>query len=101
MVLGSASKSSSSIPVVQSSSPTLYDLRNARISAAAKAGKSRWGNMEVAKAESQAIAVLNVGSKSVDPVVVEKADHGLRADGGVGGPSLADRVNLGAQLLGK
>lgn len=32
---------------------------------------------------------------------VEAADHGLRADGGVDGPSLADRVNLGATLLGK
>ena len=30
---------------------------------------------------------------------IKAADHGLRADGGVGGPSLADRVNLGAKLL--
>ena len=34
------------------------------------------------------------------PPEVEAADHGLRADGGVGGPSLAQRVNLGASLLG-
>ena len=42
--------------------------------------------------------------RSVDIVAspeVEAADHGLRADGGVGGPSLAERVNLGASLLGK
>jgi len=93
VVFGAASKFKSSTPVVQSAVPSLFDLRSARVSAAAKAGKSRWGNMEVAKANSQAIAVM------VDPQVVEKADHGLRADGGVSGPSLADRVNLGAQLL--
>jgi len=32
---------------------------------------------------------------------IEAADHGLQADGGVGGPSLAERVNLGAELLGQ
>lgn len=32
------------------------------------------------------------------PPEVIAADHGLRADGGVGGPSLADRVSSGANL---
>ena len=33
------------------------------------------------------------------PPEVEKADHGLRADGGVGGPSLAERVAMGAAVV--
>ena len=33
------------------------------------------------------------------PPEVEAADHGLRNDGGVGGPSLAERVNLGSKLF--
>lgn len=74
---------------------SLYAKRNARVAEAANAGKSRWGSKEVEK-------VLGIVSNT--PVIVsspevEAADHGLRADGGVGGPSLAERVNLGAQLL--
>ena len=30
---------------------------------------------------------------------IEAADHGMRNDGGVDGPSLAQRVNLGAALV--
>jgi hypothetical protein len=76
-------------------SSTLYYIRNKAVAAAA--GSSRWGPMEVAKAAGLA-ALPAPTSNGVD---VQEADHGLRADGGVGGPSLSDRVNLGAQLLGQ
>mmetsp|Transcript_23817 Transcript_23817/g.36738 ORF Transcript_23817/g.36738 Transcript_23817/m.36738 type:complete len:371 (+) Transcript_23817:63-1175(+) len=85
-----------------SAAPSLYDKRNAKVSAAGKAGKSRWGQMEVDKATSLAVAALNsspVTASMPVPAEVSAADHGLRADGGVSGPSLAERVNLGAQLL--
>ena len=59
--------------------------------------------MEIAKVTELA-ASLPAASAPAAPVPVppevEEADHGLRADGGVGGPSLAQRVNLGAALLG-
>jgi hypothetical protein len=90
------------VSVVASSAPSLYDKRNAMIAAAGKAGKSRWGDMEIVKVTKLA-ASLPAASTSVAlapvPPEVEAADHGLRADGGVGGPSLAQRVNLGAALL--
>ena len=92
-----------------------YDLRNARIAAAAAAGKSRWGSMENAKATaSNALKALPISNNNVVLVAntnkpkaaivesspeIEAADHGLRNDGGVGGPSLAERVNLGSGLL--
>lgn len=81
----------------------LYDKRNARVAAAAAAGKSRWGPMENDKAKEMVAALPAGGSASsvaaVSNEIIEKADHGLRADGGVSGPSLADRVNLGAALV--
>ena len=81
----------------------LYDKRNARVAAAAAAGKSRWGPMENDKAKEMVSALPAGGSASsvaaVSNEIIEKADHGLRADGGVSGPSLADRVNLGAALV--
>lgn len=85
-----------------SGEPTIFEKRNARVAAAGKSGKSRWGVMETNKA-TEFINVLPPRSNSVPesppkPEVVA-ADHGLRADGGVGGPSLSDRVNLGAKLL--
>jgi len=81
---------------------TVFDKRNALIAAAGKSGKSRWGSMEIKKA-TEHVNVLPPSSSSMSetppkPEVVA-ADHGLRADGGVGGPSLSDRVNLGAKLL--
>ena len=87
-------------------SPSLYDGRNARVAAAAAAGKSRWGTMENERAASLSSQTSPSGASSAEAVAVavppevEAADHGLRADGGVGGPSLAQRVNLGASLLG-
>uniref|UniRef100_A0A7S1Z322 Uncharacterized protein n=1 Tax=Trieres chinensis TaxID=1514140 RepID=A0A7S1Z322_TRICV len=84
-----------------SKGPTLFDMRNAKVSAAAAAGKSRWGEREVRKAMDLARALPAAPSTPVIEVSpeVQAADHGLRADGGVGGPTLAERVNLGARLL--
>ena len=80
-----------------------YDLRNSRVAASAAAGKSRWGSMETAKATTLASATNAIGAAAKDDIVsspeIEAADHGLRNDGGVGGPSLAERVNLGLGLL--
>jgi hypothetical protein len=86
-----------------------YELRNAYIAAAAAAGKSRWGNMENSKAASLSAASKSLSNGTSSPVAkkpeivvtpeIEAADHGLRNDGGVGGPSLAERVNLGSGLL--
>ncbi len=83
-----------------------FNQRNAMVAAAGRAGKSRWGEMEVERA-TQAATLLSGSSTPLSvpptfttvPPEVEAADHGLRADGGVGGPSLAERVNFGAQLL--
>lgn len=98
------------VVVTNASAPvSIYDLRNAKLVAAAAAGKSRWGSMENTKAASLA-ASKAIGSSSsatatlAAPAVVttpeiEAADHGLRNDGGVGGPSLAERVNLGSGLF--
>ena len=81
-----------------------YDLRNARVAASAAAGKSRWGSMEIAKATSLASASNAIGAAAKKAEIasspeIEAADHGMRNDGGVGGPSLAERVNLGLGLL--
>lgn len=91
-----------------------FESRNAYIARAEKAGKQyRWGEMEVKKAVEFTAAIapgatssyldnLSNTAAEIQTVItpeVEAADHGLRADGGVGGPSLAERVNLGARLL--
>lgn len=75
----------------------LFEKRNALVSAAGKAGKSRWGVMEIEKATN--FAKTLPPSSVVDKPEVVAADHGLRADGGIGGPTLSERVNLGAMLL--
>lgn len=80
------------------SSP-LYDKRNAMVAAAGVAGKSRWGDAEIGRATELAGNAIASGADVI--AEVEAADHGLRADGGVGGPSLSERVNLGALLLNK
>eukprot|EP00559_Dactyliosolen_fragilissimus_P002095 CAMPEP_0184871534 /NCGR_PEP_ID=MMETSP0580-20130426/40773_1 /TAXON_ID=1118495 /ORGANISM="Dactyliosolen fragilissimus" /LENGTH=401 /DNA_ID=CAMNT_0027374203 /DNA_START=581 /DNA_END=1787 /DNA_ORIENTATION=+ len=84
---------------VSSSNSKLYDARNAKVTASAQAGKSRWGDAEISRVKTGTVEE----GISVDDVVVEippeviEADHGLRADGGVDGPTLAQRVALGAQ----
>ena len=80
------------------SSP-IYDKRNAMVAAAGVAGKSRWGDAEIGRATELAGNAIASGADVI--AEVEAADHGLRADGGVGGPSLSERVNLGALLLNK
>lgn len=88
-----------------SAATSLFQARNARVAAAATAGKSRWGPMENEKsAQLAGAAALPPGAPSAAAVIttppeVIEADHGLRADGGVGGPTLAQRVNLGVKLL--
>lgn len=78
----------------------IFQLRNIKIAAAGTA--SRWGPMEVEKAIQVAAKPMITGSiPPVVPAEVVAADHGLRNDGGVGGPTLAERVNLGALLMGK
>jgi len=100
----------------------VYFERNTVVSTAAGAGAhNRWGVLEeklateyvadtIALAAAAGGAPTAVVPSKTNGVVVEnqelkpeveEADHGLRADGGVGGPSLAQRVNLGAQLLNK
>ena len=88
----------------KSTSTTYFDKRNAMLVAAGLAGKSRWGELEIQKAQSFVAGSLPSSSSSIDIVMtpeIEAADHGLRADGGVGGPTLAQRVNLGAALVSK
>lgn len=82
---------------IGSPNQVLYYIRNQHIAASGE--KSRWGPMEVAKATG--LAALPKPVVGVPEQVVQAADHGLRSDGGVGGPSLSERVNLGAQLLGQ
>jgi hypothetical protein len=98
-------------PASAAPAPKVYTDRNAHISKAAAAGKSRWGEAEVARIATGAAAApamqpvpaamtaVSASAPVATPPEVEEADHGLRADGGVGGPSLADRVNLGAALV--
>jgi hypothetical protein len=98
-----ATANGASAPMAMASSTVApaYLLRNAKIAAAAKAGKSRWGPLEIQRAQSMASLPLSSRAASAPvPPEVLAADHGLRADGGVGGPTLAERVNLGARLLG-
>lgn len=83
----------------------VYYKRNVGIASAVDAGvHNRWGPAEEELAKDYVVNALTAGAEAnpvyIVPPEVEEADHGLRADGGVGGPSLADRVNLGAQLLG-
>jgi len=90
---------------------SLYASRNAKVSAAAAAGKSRWNDMENKKAQILAGAKHN-GAKAPAapkndakpppapvpvPPEVAAADHGMRADGGVGGLTLAERVAMGSE----
>ncbi|KAL7527204.1 hypothetical protein ACHAWF_002077, partial [Thalassiosira exigua] len=107
---------------------TPYQSRNAAVVAAADAGKSRWGEMEVAKARevlasapsaSAAPAAASTAFESRNANVVAAAAAGKsrwgsmeveRAKNGAAAPAeekaapkvvtLEDRLNLGARLLG-
>jgi hypothetical protein len=98
----SAASPSAASPILEAAKETkLYMDRNVRVSEAAKAGKSRWGDMETQRAAQQVAGVSAVNGMVVNgvPPEVEEADHGLRADGGVGGPSLAERVAMGTAVV--
>ena len=97
-----ANGASESTAAPASAMSAIFYKRNAFIAAAEKAGKStRWGSEEAQKAIEYTSNNLPPAPKVEIEAIpeVEAADHGLRADGGVGGPSLAERVNLGAKLL--
>ena len=108
--------------------PTLFDQRNAMIIAAANAGKSRWGAMEIKRAQSSGVSLSAVASSPISSesslfdqrnakviasaaagksrwgsMEVDRA-QGTATNGNVvpisASVSLEDRVNLGAQLLG-
>ena len=84
---------------------SFYQMRNSKVLQEAGAGKSRWGSKEIERVRSLPVSKTPVSGKSTVPVPpeVEAADHGLRADGGVGGPTLAERIafgaNIGAQIV--
>lgn len=104
VMLGSQASSKVEVGAVVKNAST-YEKRNAYLLKSANAGKSRWGDAEIANVqrfeEQKALSGSNSGSSSpvVAPIDVKEADHGLRADGGVGGPSLSERVNLGTALM--
>lgn len=71
-------------PAAAAAAPSIFDQRNANVVASAGAGKSRWGDMEVAKAANGVTVVT-------PPAAAPKA---------AAPATLEDRVNLGALLLG-
>ena len=96
LLLGSSSSSQPNSPATPVNSA--YSQRSAKIEAAAKAGKSRWGDVEVAKSKVAAsVGTLPTQSATAPAVQAEPktapsavidvppevvaADHGLRADG--------------------
>jgi hypothetical protein len=100
---GTAAAPSAPLAVAQESSD-LFTKRNAAVSAAAAAGKSRWGDMEAQRAGVGAATTAAVNGAPAAPaaaLVVPKevleADHGLRNDGGVGGLTLAERIAQGSR----
>lgn len=108
-VAAAVATTAKSLPV-QNLDLSLYDQRNMMISKAAAAGKqARWGVQEEKRAIdgsaslrlSSSTSPGDIVTSTVDNIVIEAADHGLRNDGGVGGPSLAERVTMGANVLDK
>lgn len=97
-------KTTTIIPKPALKTGSLYAQRNARLAEAAAAGKSRWGKLEVARAEflteraktTSGVEPATAAASREVPAEVEAADHGLRNDGGVGGLTLAERVAMGA-----
>jgi hypothetical protein len=87
---------------------SLYTDRNTNVVEAAKAGKSRWGDMEVRKAESLVASSTQLSQptttssssstvNNIIPPEVVAADKGLRKEGAVGGITLAERVAFGSK----
>jgi hypothetical protein len=100
LVLSPASPSSTLTAPVAGGEVALYQARNAAVTAAAAAGKSRWGDMEVQRAGGAVLAPPSVTSSPLlvqvanlpDLPEVRAADHGIRAEGSL---SLAERVSMG------
>lgn len=103
VMLGSQASSTDAAPAaLLTRNTSTYEKRNSFVLKSAEAGMNyRWGDAEVANVKQYEEQNTLSGSSSSCPaeVDVNEADHGLRADGGVGGPSLSDRVNLGAALM--
>jgi hypothetical protein len=90
---------------------TLFDQRNAKIVAAANAGKSRWGDMEVKRAKGSGVSVSVTTTAVAQTRFYDQTNAKIasrrentdvkRASGAVlYAVSLEDRLNIGAQLLG-
>ena len=92
-----AAATTTSSPSTTAAAPTKnwYAERNARLVAAAAAGKCRWGELEVLRAQYLTRDDDEAAARALREVIAA-ADHGLRNDGGVGGLTLAERVALGA-----
>jgi hypothetical protein len=90
------------VPVVADDS-SFFSMRNTKVLHEAEAGKSRWGPQEIERVRSLPRSSTAVAENAPVPVLpeVEAADHGLRADGGVGGPTLAERIAFGANIGAK
>jgi len=82
LVKNSAVATEEAATLVETAEATLFEQRNAKIVAAAGAGKARWGNKEVERAAQLHGEELKVQ----DPPKVKKI-------------TLEERVNLGARLL--
>lgn len=106
VLTGGTTTAASPVATTRSTEETkLYDARNAAVAAAAQAGKSRWGDAEVKRAAAsapvasgQVLASPPTPAVVVVPPEVAAADHGLRSDGSVGGPTLAERVSQGVNI---
>lgn len=100
----SSAATSSTQPIMPSTSSTvtssLYQQRVQNVLKASSAGKSRWGAKEIKKIRNVGFSATATSQSIVVPPEVIAADHGLRADGGVGGLTLAERVALGAKANG-
>ncbi|GAX13474.1 hypothetical protein FisN_36Lh025 [Fistulifera solaris] len=97
-------KVSTGMPVpIAADDSSFFSMRNSKVLHEAEAGKSRWGPQEIERVRSLPLSSTAVAEKATVPVPpeVEAADHGLRADGGVGGPTLAERVAFGANIGAK
>jgi hypothetical protein len=104
---GTAAAPSAPLATTGQEPSELFSKRNAAVSAAAAAGKSRWGDMEAQRAGVGAATASAVNGAPAAPaasLVVPKevleADHGLRNDGGVGGLTLAERIAQGSRTGG-
>jgi len=81
-------------PALSSRNEVLYTQRNINVLAAAKAGKSRWGNQEIERVQS-IVNSLPAGASAAAAV----GASGAVINGAADPPALEERVNLGARML--